>query len=93
MGYNIRALKSPNVLHWASLGPSFVPVRANGVAIRAFRELRGISLRRFAQLIGTSPTQVSRIEREKQNPSSATFQRIAEVLDVPEEAIDRETSQ
>ncbi|MFD9567710.1 helix-turn-helix domain-containing protein [Streptomyces sp. NPDC059994] len=62
----------------------------NGAAIRAFRELRGLSLRRLAHLIDRDPGYLSHIETEQQGAGVQTLTRIAKRLKVPIEAITRE---
>ncbi|MCX5202406.1 helix-turn-helix domain-containing protein [Streptomyces sp. NBC_00237] len=62
----------------------------NGAAIRSFRELRGLSLRRLARLIGCDPGFLSRIETNRQGAGDDTLTHIAEELQVPIEAITRE---
>lgn len=66
-------------------------MRQNGVAIRSFRELRGLSLRRLAHLIGTDPGYWSRVETEKQSVGATPLHRAAAALDIPIAAITRET--
>jgi transcriptional regulator with XRE-family HTH domain len=51
-----------------------------GHRIRAARELRGISLRRLAQLTGVSSGFLSQLENEHSNASVATLKKIAEAL-------------
>ncbi|MFJ7048994.1 helix-turn-helix domain-containing protein [Streptomyces sp. NPDC101112] len=62
----------------------------NGAAIRAFREVRGHSVRHLAHLTELSPSTITRIEGEKRGSSDDTLKRIAAALDVPLEAITRE---
>lgn len=62
----------------------------NGAAIRVIRQLRGFGLRQLAELIGTNPSHVSRIERDERGASDDIVQRIADALDVPPDAITRE---
>ncbi|WP_399129601.1 helix-turn-helix domain-containing protein [Actinacidiphila sp. ITFR-21] len=62
----------------------------NGSAIRDFRQLRGISLRRFARLIGKDPGFWSRVETDKQGASDDTLHAAAAVLDVSIRSITRE---
>lgn len=65
-------------------------VTPNGAAIKAFRQLRGFSLRHFAELTHTSPSHASRIEQEKRGVSDDTLRQIAAALNVPLAAITRE---
>ncbi|MFD8144776.1 helix-turn-helix domain-containing protein [Streptomyces sp. NPDC059708] len=62
----------------------------NGAAIRAFREMRGMSLRRLAHRIGRDPGYLSHVERDLQGAGVETLKRIAGELDVPVNAITRE---
>ncbi|MFJ2399784.1 helix-turn-helix domain-containing protein [Streptomyces xanthochromogenes] len=62
----------------------------NGAAIRTIRELRGLTLRRLAHLIGRDPGFLSHIETEQQGAGNDTLQRIADELHVPIDAITRE---
>ncbi|MGW3491951.1 helix-turn-helix domain-containing protein [Streptomyces sp. NPDC001054] len=65
-------------------------VTPNGAAIRAIRELRGMSLRRLAHLIDRHPGALSRIETGSRGASDDTLRRMSEVLHVPITAITRE---
>jgi transcriptional regulator with XRE-family HTH domain len=67
-----------------------VHVTPNGAAIKAFRQLRGISLRQLAELTQSSPSHMSRIEHEQRGASDVLLPDIAAVLDVPLAAITRE---
>lgn len=52
-----------------------------GEALREKRTAKGISLRKFAQLVGVSPTYLSQVEQGKVLPPTADrVQRMAEVL-------------
>ncbi|WP_405769159.1 helix-turn-helix domain-containing protein [Actinacidiphila glaucinigra] len=59
----------------------------NGYALRAIREQRGLTLRRFADLIERDPGYWSRVETGQQGAGAATLHRAASVLEVPIEAI------
>jgi transcriptional regulator with XRE-family HTH domain len=74
-----------------SVGLYVVPVTQNGAAIRSIRELRDISLRRLAHLLGISPSKLSRIETDKRVASPEDIRNIATALDTPTEAITRES--
>ncbi|RZE89141.1 hypothetical protein C0L86_28730 [Streptomyces sp. SCA2-2] len=65
-------------------------VTPNGAAIRAIRELRGLSLRRLAHLIGRDPGYLSRVEIGRQGAGDETLRRIAGELRIPLDAITRE---
>lgn len=67
-----------------------VGVTPNGAAIRAFRRMRGISLRQLAHLINRDPGYLSHLEREQRGAGRETLERIAEELGVPTKAITRE---
>ena len=62
----------------------------NGAAIKAFRQLRGISLRQLAELTQSSPSHMSRIENEQRGASNHLLPYIAAALKVPLAAITRE---
>ncbi|MEU2603207.1 helix-turn-helix domain-containing protein [Streptomyces albus] len=64
----------------------------NGAAIRSFREARGLSLRRLAHLIGIHPSCLSRIETGQRGATDRTLRTAAEVLQVPLNAIHKETT-
>ncbi len=57
----------------ADPGRRRVPRSGIGARLRAHRERRGISLREVARRIGVSPSLVSKIERDRVNPSVATL--------------------
>jgi transcriptional regulator with XRE-family HTH domain len=65
-------------------------VTPNGPAIRAIRELRGLSLRQFALLIAKDPGFWSRVETSQQGAGEKTLHHAAAVLNVPIEAITKE---
>lgn len=54
-----------------------------GSKIRALREAQGISVRRFALMVGTGRSYVSEIERGNVNIGLELLCRIAEALGVP----------
>lgn len=52
-----------------------------GATIRALREAQQISLRKFADKVGISPTYLSKIERDEfQPPGEETVKKFAEAL-------------
>ena len=57
--------------------------RQLGKQIQHYRQKRGISQFRFAELIHTSPAFVSRMERGLKGPRLETLILIADTLDVP----------
>lgn len=65
-------------------------VTPNGAAIRSFREARGLSLRKLADLIDRDPGYLSHVETDKQGAGAETLNRIAQELRVPLAAITRE---
>jgi transcriptional regulator with XRE-family HTH domain len=66
------------------------PVTPNGSAIRAFRDVRNMSLRRLAHLTGRDRGFLSLVERGRAGASEDTLHRIAKALEVPVAAINRE---
>jgi transcriptional regulator with XRE-family HTH domain len=54
-----------------------------GKSVRFFRQRKGLSQEKLAELAGIDRTYVSPIELGKQNPSFEIIYRIAKVLDVP----------
>ena len=60
-----------------------------GETIRKKRLAKGLSLRRFAQLVGVSPTYMSQVEQGKFSPPTAErIRRMAEILgENPDELI------
>ncbi|WP_159400882.1 helix-turn-helix domain-containing protein [Streptomyces sp. NRRL B-24484] len=62
----------------------------NGTAIRAFREVQKLSIRRLGVLSTRDPSHISRIERGKAGASEEALRRIAGALGVPVAAINRE---
>ncbi|WP_419836756.1 helix-turn-helix domain-containing protein [Streptomyces bugieae] len=79
-----------NTLRTRIYGSRFWVVTPNGAAIRAFREVRGLGLRRLAHLIGIDPSYLSRIETEERGAAAETLHAIALRLQIPVEAITRE---
>jgi transcriptional regulator with XRE-family HTH domain len=67
--------------------PRATPVRQNGPAIAAIRELSGWSQNRFAKFAGFSQPFLSGVESEQENTSAATLSLIASKLGVPVVAI------
>lgn len=63
--------------------------RANGLAIRAIREAKHITLRGLAKTAGISNQYLSRIEREDVDAPLETLHKIAEALGVNWHAISR----
>ncbi|MGW6420635.1 helix-turn-helix domain-containing protein [Streptomyces sp. NPDC055055] len=55
----------------------------NGTAIQALRKVHSLSLRALADIVDTSASQLSRIERNKAGASDDLLDRIAEAFDVP----------
>lgn len=54
-----------------------------GSYIRQQREAKGITLRRFAEMVGVSPTYLSKVERDDFDPpTSERVLRIAELLEI-----------
>jgi transcriptional regulator with XRE-family HTH domain len=52
-----------------------------GATIRNLREREGISLRKFAEAVGISPTYVSKVERDEfAPPGEETIRKIAQIL-------------
>lgn len=68
-------------------------MQARGTQIRRKREESGYGLTRFAELIGVSPSWLSRIERnQSEHPSPAVLKAIADQLGVAiTEIADHET--
>ncbi|WP_159054476.1 helix-turn-helix domain-containing protein [Streptomyces dysideae] len=62
----------------------------NGATIKAFREVRGHSVRRLAHLAGRHPSTITRIEEGCRGTTPETLRRIAAALEIPVEAITRE---
>lgn len=60
---------------------------ANGFAIRAIRELQGISISALAPRCDVSQGYLSYVELEKKAPSWTVLRAIADQLGVPVEAI------
>lgn len=60
---------------------------ANGTAIRALREAKGLSLRSCAAAAQISPSYLSEIERGAKRPRVGAVERIADALAVPDDAI------
>lgn len=59
-----------------------------GAALRHKRRCKGLGLRRFAQLVGLSPTYISLIERGQVGPPTAQrVARMAQLLDEPADAL------
>ena len=65
-------------------------MKANGAAIKAIREARGLSLRHLANLAETDPSHLCRIESGERGASSMKLSQLAAALDVPRDAITRE---
>lgn len=59
-----------------------------GATLRHKRQCKGLGLRRFAQLVGVSPTYISLIERGHVDPPTAQrVARMAQLLDEPADAL------
>jgi transcriptional regulator with XRE-family HTH domain len=53
-----------------------------GATIRALREAKGISLRKFAEAVAISPTYTSKVERDEfPPPGEETIKRMAAILE------------
>ena len=53
-----------------------------GATIRSLREAKGLSLRKFAEAVGISPTYTSKIERDEfPPPGEEAIKRMADILD------------
>lgn len=61
--------------------------QANGFAIRAIRELQGLSVSALAPRCGVSQGYLSYVELNKKPPSLTVLRAIADQLGVPIEAI------
>lgn len=61
--------------------------QANGPAIRAIRELLGVSISAFAPRSGVSQGYMSRVELGDKQPSPTVLRAIADQLGVPLDAI------
>lgn len=66
------------------------PKRHNGVAIRTFRTLRGVSRDDLAQQVGVSYPYYANIENEHKDGTPELLHKIALALDVPIAAILRQ---
>lgn len=51
-----------------------------GTLIRKAREAAGLTLTALAEMVSTSPSQISSIELNKQEPNVKTLKKIAEAL-------------
>jgi transcriptional regulator with XRE-family HTH domain len=60
--------------------PPIKTVRHNGSAIRAFREIRGLSVAELARRVEVSGQHISNIEHENKRPSVTLANRIAREL-------------
>jgi transcriptional regulator with XRE-family HTH domain len=68
--------------------PSTPPEIPFGQLLRDTREAKGITLRKFAQIVDLSATYVSKIERgEMAAPGEETIKRIAKVLEIDEDEL------
>ena len=53
-----------------------------GATIRALREKKGLSLRKFAETVGISPTYTSKVERDEfPPPGEETIKKMAAILE------------
>lgn len=59
----------------------------NGEKVRKIREAKKMTGRKLAELSGYSPAYISNLENNKNNPTIAVLECIAQVLDVPLSAI------
>lgn len=67
--------------------------RQNGYAIRAVREVRGMSLSDLAQLLGITDPHMRNFENEFRTAKPEMITRIAEALDVSSAALVRMTKE
>jgi transcriptional regulator with XRE-family HTH domain len=59
-----------------------------GATIRNLREREGISLRKFAEAVGISPTYVSKVERDEfAPPGQETIRKMARILKQDEDSL------
>lgn len=58
-----------------------------GQCIRKRRESKGVSLRKFSDMISVSPTYLSKVELGAEKPTSEMVQRIAALLDLHEDEL------
>lgn len=65
-------------------------MRANGTAIRAFRQANGVALRTLEKRTGKSRGYLSRLENGQRDATASTLTVIADVLGVPVGAITNE---
>ena len=65
-------------------------VETNTSAMVSFREMRGVSQRGLAKMLGVDNSTISLIESGKRNPSPGLGQRITDALGVPFGAIFKE---
>ncbi len=65
-------------------------VNHNGPAIRAFREIRGLSVAELSRRVGVTSAALSNIERENKRVSAALANRIARELCIEVAAILRD---
>jgi transcriptional regulator with XRE-family HTH domain len=66
-------------------------VRQNGNALRAFREIRGLSVIDLARRAGVSPPALRNWELENRALPRVKAERVCGVLSIPVDAIDRDT--
>lgn len=71
----------PPMAHSGGSVPSDVS-RQPASRLRAYREKRGLSVRKLAELAGLSPSLVSQIERGRTEPSISSLRKLAEALSV-----------
>lgn len=62
----------------------------NGTAIKAIRVARDLSIPELAARVGRDRTYLWRVERGEAGASAETLRRLAEALEVPVAAINRE---
>jgi transcriptional regulator with XRE-family HTH domain len=62
-------------------------VRIDGAVLRRLREERGLTQESFAAMVKTAVVTISRLERGKCQPSSATLANLARALGVEEEVL------
>lgn len=63
--------------------------RQNGAALRAFRQMRGLSAADLAQRVDVTDPHIRNLENEHRSAQPELLAKIALVLDVPEQALKR----
>jgi transcriptional regulator with XRE-family HTH domain len=70
--------------------PPMPTVRQNGPAIRAFREIRGLTVDELAERIGLSSSGLRNVELENRGLTKVKANRLCAALSIPLTAIDRD---